>query len=415
MKTRFFDRLIDQGTLVIHYPDGRTQLIGQGAPKADIHLRERKVLTHLLSDPEMAFGEAYMDGDWWPGEGGLLALFELYFANARNFGTSRLLDIARHALRGIREANSRLRSRKNVQHHYDIDNALFERFLDADMQYSCAYFETPDMTLEDAQRAKCRHIARKLCLRPGEKVLDIGSGWGGMALYLAREFDVEVTGLTLSDDQYRYACERAEAEGLADRVRFLQEDYREHAGQYDAIVSVGMFEHVGRPQFQTFFDTVNALLAPHGRSLIHCIGRSGPPVEDTKGWIEKYIFPGGYVPSLSEVAPCFEQIGMCLSDLEILRLHYARTLAAWNERFQAHRDEFEKRLGERFCRMWEFYLLGCQAIFRWGDLVVFQMQLAKRNDVVPVTRDYLYRDAADAADPVLDDATKWHRGLDQTG
>jgi cyclopropane-fatty-acyl-phospholipid synthase len=401
MKTRFFDRLIDQGTLVIHYPDANTQLIGQGAPTAHIHLRERKVLARLLSDPEMAFGEAYMDGDWWPGEGGLLALFELYFANVDNFGTSRILDLARHALRGLREANSRLRSRRNVKHHYDIDHELFARFLDADMQYSCAYFESADMDLEAAQQAKCRHIARKLCLEPGDRVLDIGSGWGGLALYLARHYDVQVTGLTLSDDQYQYACERAEREGLADRVRFLQQDYREHECEsedegYDAIVSVGMFEHVGRPQYSVFFEQVRRLLKPRGRSLIHTIGRSGPPIEASAGWIEKYIFPGGYIPSLSEVAPFVEKEGLILSDLEIWRLHYARTLAAWNARFQQHRDEFRDRLGERFCRMWEFYLLGCQAIFRWGDLVVFHLQLAPANDVVPVTRDYLYKDLPQA-------------------
>ncbi|WP_353249213.1 cyclopropane-fatty-acyl-phospholipid synthase family protein [Salinisphaera sp. T31B1] len=408
MKIRFFDRLISQGTLVIHYPDANTQLIGNGEPKAHIHLRERKVLTRLLSDPEMAFGEAYMEGDWWPGEGGLMALFELYFANASNFGSSRILDIARHALRGLREANTRLRSRRNVHHHYDVDHDLFERFLDEDMQYSCAYFETADMSLEDAQQAKCRHIAAKLCLQPGDRVLDIGSGWGGLALYLARHYDVDVTGLTLSDDQYDYACRRAAEEGLGDRVRFAQQDYREHQGEYDAIVSVGMFEHVGRPQFQKFFDQVARLLKADGRSLIHTIGRSGPPVEDTHGWIEKYIFPGGYVPSLSEVAPCVENTGMSLSDLEVWRLHYARTLACWNDRFQQHRDEFQARLGERFCRMWEFYLLGCQAIFRWGELVVFHLQLAQRNDAVPITRDYLYRDTPDAVrrfDPAEFDQT----------
>ena len=396
MKTRFFDRLIDHGTLVIHYPDANTQLIGQGSPTAHIHLRDRRVLARLLSDPEMAFGEAYMDGDWWPGEGGLLALFELYFANVDNFGSSRILDLARHALRGLREANSRLRARRNVKHHYDIDHELFEKFLDADMQYSCAYFESAEMDLEAAQQAKCRHIARKLCLQPGDHVLDIGCGWGGLALYLARHHDVRVTGLTLSDDQYGYACARAAREGLADRVRFLQQDYREHDGDraqgYDAIVSVGMFEHVGRPQFQVFFDQVHRLLKPGGRSLIHTIGRNGPPIESTQGWIEKYIFPGGYIPSLSEVAPCVEHTGMSLSDLEIWRLHYARTLDCWNRRFQRHRDAFRERLGERFCRMWEFYLLGCQAIFRWGELVVFHIQLAHENDTVPVTRDYLYKD-----------------------
>ncbi|MES1930526.1 Cyclopropane-fatty-acyl-phospholipid synthase [Salinisphaera dokdonensis CL-ES53] len=400
MKTRFFDRLIDHGTLVIHYPDANTQLIGQGTPTAHIHLRDRRVLARLLSDPEMAFGEAYMDGDWWPGEGGLLALFELYFANVENFGSSRILDLARHALRGLREANSRLRARRNVKHHYDIDHDLFEKFLDADMQYSCAYFESADMDLEAAQQAKCRHIARKLCLQPGDRVLDIGCGWGGLALYLARHHEVHVTGLTLSDDQYEYACERAEREGLADRVHFAQQDYREHVGTqsggYDAIVSVGMFEHVGRPQYQVFFDQVRRLLKPDGRSLIHTIGRSGPPIEAAQGWIEKYIFPGGYIPSLSEVAPCIEQTGMSLSDLEIWRLHYARTLDCWSRRFQNHRDAFRERLGERFCRMWEFYLLGCQATFRWGDLVVFHLQLARRNHIVPVTRDYLYKDLPQA-------------------
>ncbi|ERJ17928.1 sterol 24-C-methyltransferase protein [Salinisphaera shabanensis E1L3A] len=411
MKARFFDRLIDQGTLVIHYPDSNTQIIGQGKPTAHIHLRERRVLARLLSDPEMAFGEAYMDGDWWPGEGGLLALFKLYFANANNFDSSRILDIARHALRGLREANSRLRSRRNVKHHYDIDHELFARFLDSDMHYSCAYFESADMDLEAAQQAKCRHIARKLCLEPGDRVLDIGWGWGGLALYLARHHDVNVTGLTLSDDQYAYAQARADREGLRERVRFLKQDYREHqldgGSGYDAIVSVGMFEHVGRPQFQIFFDQVQRLLKPHGRSLIHTIGRSGPPVEDTHGWIEKYIFPGGYVPSLSEVAPCVEKTGMSLSDLEIWRLHYARTLASWNERFQQHRDVFRERFGERFCRMWEFYLLGCQAIFRWGELVVFHIQLAQRNDIVPVTRDYLYKERVEAPRRIQDNEFDW--------
>lgn len=396
MKIRFFDRLLSQGTLAIHYPDRNTQLIGNGLPKAHIHLRDRKVLTRLLSDPEMAVGEAYMDGDWWPGEGGLTAIFALYFANKGNFGGSRNLNLARYALRSLREANSKLRSRRNVHHHYDIDRELFQRFLDSDMQYSCAYFETADMTLEQAQQAKCRHIVNKLCLQPGDRVLDIGCGWGGLALYMARHHDVEVTGLTLSDDQYEYACERARHEGCADRVRFLQQDYREHEGAYDAVVSVGMFEHVGRPQFRTFFDQVKRLLKPEGRSLIHTIGRNSPPVEDTRGWIEKYIFPGGYIPSLSEVAPCMEETGMSLSDLEVWRLHYARTLDCWNERFQAHRDEFQARLGERFCRMWEFYLLGCQAHFRWGELVVFHLQLAHRNDAVSITRDYLYRDTQDA-------------------
>lgn len=397
MKSSLFERFISRGTLVLHHADGGEERYGSGEPIARVHLRSRKVLTRLLADPEMAFGEAYMDGDWWPGEGGLQAVFQLYFANANNFESNRLMDLARRAFRGVTEMNNRMRSERNVQHHYDIDNELFQRFLDPEMQYSCAYFEREDMSLDEAQRAKLAHIGRKLLLEPGQKVLDIGCGWGGMALFLAREYDVEVVGLTLSNDQYDHARERAEALGLSHRVTFLKEDYREHQGAYDAIVSVGMFEHVGRPQYQTFFDQVARLLKPEGRSLIHFIARNGVPPKDSHTWIQKYIFPGGYIPSLSDFAPCIEKTGMSLADLEVWRLHYARTLAAWNERFQAQRDVFRERLGERFCRMWEFYLLGCEAIFRYGELVVYHVQLAHRNNVVPVTRDYLYKGEESAA------------------
>lgn len=346
-----------------------------------------------MADPEIAFGEAYMDGDWWPGEGGLPAVFKLYFANVDNFTHNRAIEWLRRAIRGITELNGKLRSARNVQHHYDIDNDLFQEFLDRDMQYSCAYFETPDMSLDEAQQAKLAHIARKLCLSPGQKVLDIGCGWGGMALFLAREYDVEVTGLTLSDDQFTHAQKRAEARGLNNRVTFRKEDYRDHQGEYDAIVSVGMFEHVGRPQHQVFFHQVARLLKPDGRSLIHTIGRNAPPPSNSRTWIQKYIFPGGYVPSLSDMTPCIENSGLDATDLEIWRVHYAFTLAAWNERFQASRQTFADKLGERFCRMWEFYLLGCEAIFRYGDLVVFQVQLTHVNDAAPLTRHYLYQTA----------------------
>ncbi|AWN17300.1 cyclopropane-fatty-acyl-phospholipid synthase family protein [Salinisphaera sp. LB1] len=390
MKNSFFERFISRGTLVLHHADGAEQRYGSGEPVAHVHLRTTKVLRRLLADPEMAFGEAYMDGDWWPGEGGLQAVFRLYFANENNLQSNRLMDLARRAFHSVREMNTRMRAERNVQHHYDIDNELFQRFLDPEMQYSCAYFEHEGMSLDEAQRAKLAHIGRKLLLEPGQKVLDIGCGWGGMALFLAREYDVDVVGLTLSNDQYDHACQRAETLGLSHRVTFLKEDYREHQGAYDAIVSVGMFEHVGRPQYQTFFDQVARLLKPDGRSLIHFIARNGVPPKDSRTWIQKYIFPGGYIPSLSDFAPCIEKTGMSLSDLEVWRLHYARTLAAWNVRFQAERDVFRERLGERFCRMWEFYLLGCEAIFRYGQLVVYQVQLAHRNDAVPVTRDYLY-------------------------
>lgn len=395
MKSSLIERFISRGTLVMHHADGSQQSYGQGqAPFAHVHLRHDKVLTRLLSDPEMAFGEAYMDGDWWPGEGGLEAVFELYFANTDNFTTNRWMDWLRTMLRGVLEMNNRIRSEKNVQHHYDIDNELFEQFLDDDMQYSCAYFAREDMSLKEAQRAKLAHIGKKLRLQPGDKVLDIGCGWGGMALFLAENHDVEVVGLTLSNDQYEHACKRAQDKGLTERVSFLKEDYREHQGAYDAIVSVGMFEHVGRPQYQTYFDTVARLLKANGRSLIHTIARNGVPPKDTRTWIQRYIFPGGYIPSLSEISPCVENSGLQLSDLEVWRQHYAKTLAAWNQRFQARRDLFKQRLGERFCRMWEFYLLSCEAVFRYGDLVVFHLQLAHGNDQVPTTRDYLYKPSA---------------------
>lgn len=394
MNWSLLERWIRTGTLHLHLPGGGTHTIGAGAPAAHIHLRSKSVLARLLRDPGMAVGEAYMDGGWWPGEGGLLPVFELYFRNQEcnrgSFGGSHLRHWLRAAVWFLREANGRLRARRNVRRHYDIDAELFRRFLDPDLHYSCAYFERDGMSLEAAQRAKCRHIARKLCLRPGEKVLDIGCGWGGLALYLAERHGVEVTGLTLSRDQYDEARRRAAARGLDKRLRFELCDYREHEGRYDAVVSVGMFEHVGRPQYRTFFDGVRESLAPRGRALIHTIGRSGPPA-GSQSWIQRYIFPGGYIPALSETARPIERSGLVLSDLEIWRRHYAETLRLWNERFQAARGEFAGRLGEPFCRMWEFYLIGCRAIFEWGDLVVFQFQLALANDSVPLTRDYLYR------------------------
>lgn len=391
MRLTWLEKWIRTGSLHLYMPDGRTFSVGEGEPAAHVHIHRKEALRRMLRDPDFAVGETYMDGGWSPGEGGLLPLFELYFCNSFPDEGGRMMAWLGRGLRFIREMNGRLRSRRNVQHHYDLDAELFRRFLDKDLQYSCAYFHSPDMSLEAAQRAKCEHIARKLCLSPGDRVLDIGSGWGGMALYLAREWGVDVTGLTLSNDQHQTSQQRAVEAGLKDRVRFLQQDYREHDGRYDAVVSVGMFEHVGRPQYQTFFDTVDSLLAERGRALIHTIGRTGPPTE-SQSWISRYIFPGGYIPALSEAATPIEQTGLGLSDLEVWRLHYARTLREWNARFQKEREHFRERLGERFCRMWEFYLLGCQAIFTWGELVVFQFQLAHANNVVPLSRDYLYAD-----------------------
>lgn len=389
MRLGFLEYWIQRGSLHLHCPGDEIISLGSGPPEAHVHLRSKTVLRRLLHNPDIAMGEAYMDGDWWPGEGGLLRVFELYFANGEPKPLRGLHAWARRLIGLAHEANGRIRAKRNVQSHYDVDAELFRAFLGKDMHYSCAYFESMAYTLEQAQQAKCRHIAEKLVLEPGQKVLDIGSGWGGMALYLAERYDVQVTGLTLSQDQYDESSRRAAAKGLDSRVRFQMQDYREHEGEYDAIVSVGMFEHVGRPQYQVFYDKVEELLAPNGRALIHNIGRSGPPC-DSNGWIQRYIFPGGYIPSLSEVARPIEYTGLVLSDVEIWRVHYAETLKRWNQRFQGVRDETSQRLGERFCRMWEYYLYSCEAIFRWGDLVVFHMQLGSSNQVVPITRDYLY-------------------------
>ena len=252
-----------------------------------------------------------------------------------------------------------------------------------------------NISLEEAQRAKCRHIMNKLCLQPGQRVLDIGCGWGGLAFYLAEHADVKVTGLTLSREQLRVAESRARERGLEGRVDFRLQDYREHHGSYDRIVSVGMFEHVGVRHYRDYFDQVRRLLVHDGIALLHTIGRHGAP-GTTNPWIEKYIFPGGYNPALSEVTRAIERSGLVSCDIEILRQHYAKTLVLWHQRFHAHRAEIAQRMGERFCRMWEFYLATCEAAFRWRDLVVFQIQLTHRMGAVPITRDYLYREGDNA-------------------
>ena len=389
-----FERLISSGTLVVHMPGGRRVEVGAGAPVAEMFVRRRQFLSRLFLDPEIALGEGYVDGDWEPGAGGLAALFDLYCANAAHFTSHRLLDVVRRAGRSLSEAIPRTRAAANVERHYDLDHTLFEQFLDPDLHYSCAYFERAEMSLEEAQAAKCRHIANKLCLRPGQRVLDVGCGWGGLARYLARTHGVAVTGLTLSHDQYTVARARAVAAGLERSVRILREDYRSHAGTYDAVVSVGMFEHVGRLHYAEYFAHIAGFLVPGGRALVHTIGRNGPPPMSNRSWIEKHVFPGCYIPSLSDIAPDLERSGLGLSDLEVWRQHYARTLSVWQARFDTARAGIDARLGPRLGRTWAFYLAICEAMFRTGNLVVFQLQLARENDTVPVTRDYLYLGAA---------------------
>jgi cyclopropane-fatty-acyl-phospholipid synthase len=333
-----------------------------------------------------------MDGKLTIEDGSLRDFLDLVshdYDAAMEMGLAKLASRLGRIGRRLRQFNPARRSRRNVAHHYDLTGRLYELFLDSDRQYSCAYFQHADATLEDAQAAKRHHIAAKLLLdRPGLKVLDIGSGWGGLALHMASYNDADVTGITLSTEQAKVSVERAQAQGLEKRVRFNLQDYRAVTGVYDRIVSVGMFEHVGVPHYRTFFKKIHQCLAPNGVALLHTIGRlEGPGVTDP--WIRKYIFPGGYVPALSEVTPAIEKAGLIVTDIEILRLHYAETLRHWHRRFLANIDEIRSLTDERFCRMWEFYLVGSEMAFRHFNQGNFQFQLAKRVDSVPITRDYI--------------------------
>ena len=397
---RLFERLITIGRLTLIDAHGRSHdFRGVGGPCATIRLKDPALHWKLVLRPRLYLPEAYMDGALTIEEGSLTEFLDLL---ARNFEALPEGFLVRSYngyttfLRHLHQYNPRPRSRRNAAHHYDLSDRLYELFLDEDRQYSCAYFAFPEENLEAAQRAKKRHIASKLLLRPGQRVLDIGCGWGGLALTLAQEYGVEVTGLTLSAEQLKIAGRRAAAAGLSDRVRFYLRDYREEVGRFDRIVSVGMFEHVGVNHYGEFFAKVKSLLPPDGIALLHAIGRMSGPGH-TNPWLRKYIFPGGYSPALSEVTRAVEQARLWITDIEVLRLHYAETLKAWNRRFQQHRDEIKALYDERFCRMWEMFLVSSEITFRRHDHMVFQMQLAKAGDTVPVTRDYLFEDERAAA------------------
>jgi cyclopropane-fatty-acyl-phospholipid synthase len=345
----------------------------------------------LLVKPDLALGEAYMDGTLTVEDGTIYDLLDLACRNAAtldSYPLQRLQEALKRVLRRLHTYNPIGRAQRNVAHHYDLSDRLYDLFLDNDRQYSCAYFVTDNDSLEVAQDNKKLHLAAKLRLEPGQKLLDIGSGWGGLALYLARLAGVDATGVTLSVEQQKVASERAAAAGLADEVRFHLRDYREENGRYDRIVSVGMFEHVGTQHYRTFFRKVRELLSDDGVMLLHSIGRMTPP-GGANPWLRKYIFPGGYTPALSEVLSAVERAGLWVLDVEILRLHYASTLREWRRRFEANRGKVRALYDERFCRMWEFYLAGCEVSFRYLGQMVFQMQLAKRQDAVPLTRDYI--------------------------
>ena len=393
-------RFVRSGTLRVIDARGRMH-VHRGAPGPEVTIRITDPGLHrkLFLNPELHAGEAYMDGTLVIEEGGIRDLLLLFALNRENMRTQPLQRSIRRAYKAIRSFQQRNpvgKARANVAHHYDLSNDLYRMFLDDDLNYSCAYFLKPDEPLEEAQRNKLRHIAAKLALRPGQRVLDIGSGWGAMALYLAEVADVEVLGVTLSSDQHALATARAEERGLQGRVRFELTDYRNVTGRFERIVSIGMFEHVGINHHSEFFSKVAGLLADDGVALLHSIGRMGGPGA-TAPWIRKYIFPGGYVPALSEVLVPVERAGLWVTDLEILRLHYAETLLAWDRRFQEHRDEVAALFDERFCRMWEFYLIASEIGFRYGKQMVFQMQLARRMDTLPITRDYVAEAEADFA------------------
>ncbi|MEO9340534.1 cyclopropane-fatty-acyl-phospholipid synthase family protein [Mesorhizobium sp. SB112] len=390
---RIVDRLVRTGNLRITGPNGTTSIFGDGSGEpVHVAIKTHHAERTILFDPMLALPEAYMDGELDIVEGNVLSFLQIVYQNMGPVGWeaawTKALEGLRHAFRRFQQVNTAARSLRNVQRHYDLSGEFYKLFLDEDMQYSCAYFDRPNMTLEEAQLAKKRHLAAKLRVKPGQTVLDIGSGWGGLGLYLARSFQAEVLGVTLSTEQHAIAEERAQAEGLENHVHFELRDYRNLSERFDRIISVGMFEHVGVNHYRTFFDKCATLLKPDGVMVLHSIGRSGVPFA-TNAFIRKHIFPGGYIPALSEVLPAIERSGLQVSDVEILRLHYAETLKHWNERFQANRERAREIYDERFCRMWEFYLAGSEAAFRWQDLIVFQIQLTQKNDTLPLTRDYI--------------------------
>jgi cyclopropane-fatty-acyl-phospholipid synthase len=400
---RFARNVIQAGKLTIIDADGRRHEVGgaDGAA-ATVRLHDKALHFRLATNPYLYLGEAYMDGTLTIEQGSLhdfLRICAVNLDHAFDRPSKRVLSGAARVLRHLHQHNPVRRARANVAHHYDLSARLYDLFLDSDRQYSCGYFTHPHHDIERAQLDKKLHLAAKLLLEPGQRVLDIGSGWGGLSLYLAEVCGCEVLGITLSEEQLKASQQRAERAGMADRVRFELRDYRDQAGRFDRIVSVGMFEHVGVNHYREFFTKVRDLLTDDGVAVLHSIGRMDGPGA-TNEWIRRYIFPGAYSPALSEVVPVAERLKLWVTDIEVLRLHYAETLRCWYERFMANRAEIAELYDERFCRMWEFYLVGSEMAFRSMGHMVFQMQLAKRQDAVPLTRDYITeweRDHLDAA------------------
>ena len=388
-----FAKLVTRGNLSVTLCYGETIAAGDGSgPPVAVRFTDSGAPWALLLDPEMQLGELFMDGRLVMDAGTIHDFLHLVLSDARGQRSpwfERALDKARFLGRHLTTWNTRGRSRRNVAHHYDLDDRLYALFLDEDWQYSCAYFETPDQSLDQAQLAKKRHVTAKLLTEPHHRVLDIGCGWGGLCLYLSEVAGVrEAFGVTLSEEQFQAAGKRAVAQGAQARARFALQDYRDVTGVFDRIVSVGMFEHIGPRFYPAFFESCHRLMSEDGVMLLHTIGCSDGP-NHPNPWLNRHIFPGGYLPALSEILPVVEKAGLIVTDVEILRLHYAATLQAWRERFMARRADAVALYDERFCRMWEFYLAMSQAAFECQDVVVFQLQIARRQDAVPLTRDYI--------------------------
>lgn len=382
---------IRKGSLTVIDAEGASHVFaGEAGHAATVKLSDPSLYRQLFFNPELHAGEAYMDGRMtFPGSSlrDFLTLFSLNQRALKQHPAQQVLQRASIAMKRLQQNNPIGTAQKNVAHHYDLGNAFYELFLDGGMFYSCAYFRSPNDTLEEAQINKCRLLAAKLELKPGMRVLDIGSGWGGLAIYLAQVAGVEVVGCTLSTEQHALARERAQQAGVADKVRFELIDYRDMRQTFDRIVSVGMFEHVGVRHYDEFFAKVGDLMTDDGLMVLHSIGKMSPPGV-TSPWFRKYIFPGAYAPALSEVFPATERNRLWVTDVELLRLHYAHTLRHWHQRFEANRAKIAAMYDERFCRMWEFYLVSAEMGFRGGPQEVFHMQLAKRRDAAPIVRDY---------------------------
>jgi len=380
------------GTLKVIDADGKVhEFSGQPGPNVTMRLRDPSLYYKLVVNPELHAGEAYMDGRMSFEDSTLRDFLTLFSLNRLSLGSYPVQRVLRRVSRKFKkwqQANPIGKAEQNVAHHYDLGNDFYKLFLDKGLQYSCAYFVNDNETLEQAQRNKMRLLAAKLNLSPGLKILDIGSGWGDLALYLARLKDVEVIGVTLSKEQFELSNARARKAGLDSRVRFELKDYRQLKGRFDRIVSVGMFEHVGVQHYGEFFRKINDLMDDDGLALIHSIGHMSPP-GTASPWLRKYIFPGAYSPALSEVFEVVEQNSLWVTDLEFLRLHYAKTLAHWVQRFEANRDKIEAMYDARFARMWEFYLISAEMMFRTGSQLVFHMQLARKRDAAPIVRDYI--------------------------